>query len=200
MAAEPAYVPRMLPTPTPTPTPADILTAEQLLDVRIPGKRVELVRGRVVVKEPPGYLHADITARLAKHLMDHTEAHELGRILIGDAGFKIAASPDTVRGPDIAFIQRDRVPHPRPTGYAPLAPDLVVEVLSPSDRPGEVLAKVGDWLEAGTRLVWVIDPGRRAARVYRHDGTEAALTSEDALDGEDVLTGFSCLLASLLQP
>jgi len=73
-----------------------------------------------------------------------------------------------------------------------------VEVLSPGDRPGETLTKVGDWLEGGTRLVWVIDPERRFARVYRHDGTETAIGDDAALDGEDVLPGFTCSLAAVL--
>ena len=79
-----------------------------------------------------------------------------------------------------------------------MAPDLVVEVLSPDDRPGETLAKVGDWLEAGARLAWVIDPQRRLARVYRADGTESLLAESDALDGEDVLPGFNCPLGAIL--
>ena len=86
----------------------------------------------------------------------------------------------------------------RSRGYAPFAPDLAIEVLSPDDRPGEVLAKVGDWLDAGTRLVWVVDPVRRLARIYRADGTESFVGESDALDGEDVLTGFRRLLADVL--
>jgi Uma2 family endonuclease len=79
-----------------------------------------------------------------------------------------------------------------------LAPDLVVEVLSPGDRPGETLAKVGEWLTAGAQLVWVVDPTRRQARVYRQDGSETLLTEGDVLTGEDVVPGFECSLASIL--
>jgi Uma2 family endonuclease len=82
--------------------------------------------------------------------------------------------------------------------YPALAPDLVVEVLSPDDRPGEVLAKVADWLSGGSKLVWVVDPERRVARVYRHDGGETIVADTGALDGEDVLPGFSCALATIL--
>jgi Uma2 family endonuclease len=78
-----------------------------------------------------------------------------------------------------------------------LAPDLAVEVLSPGDRPGEVLAKVGDYLDAGARLVWVVDPERRLVRVYRADGTESILMERDTLDGEDVLPRFTCPLAAI---
>jgi Uma2 family endonuclease len=189
MPAEPAYVPAMSP---------DLMTAEQLLEVNISGKQVELVRGRVVVKEPPGYRHGDVTARLAFELMQYVRAQDLGQVVVGDPGFTLEKNPDTVRGPDIAFVQRARVPDPLPTAFAEFAPDLVAEVLSPHDRPGEILAKVGDWLDAGTRLVWVIDPERRVARVYRADGTEALLDETDALRGEDVLPGFTCAVVAIL--
>jgi Uma2 family endonuclease len=95
-------------------------------------------------------------------------------------------------------VSRDRLPQPIPNSYLEFAPDLVVEVLSHHDRPGEVLAKVGDWLDAGARLVWVIDPDRRLARVYRADGTEDMLDETGQLLGADVLPGFSCTLASIL--
>jgi Uma2 family endonuclease len=113
-------------------------------------------------------------------------------------GFTLHRDPDTVRGPDVAFVRKERVPDPIPATFLEFAPDLVGEVLSPNDRPGEVLAKIGDWLDGGARLVWVIDPERRVARVYRADGTEQILGENDQLAGEDVLPGFSCALASLL--
>src|SRR5438034_148683 len=189
MPAEPAYVPRMT---------AALITADQLLHMSIPDKRVELVRGVLVVREPPGYQHGRVTAELARQLGNHVTASRIGQVVVGDTGFKIASDPDTVRGPDIAYIGEERVPAPHTLGFPVLGPDLVVEVLSPSDRPGETLAKVGDWLEGGTRLVWVIDPERRLARVYRRDGRETSVTAEEALDGEDVLPGFCCPLASIL--
>ena len=71
------------------------------------------------------------------------------------------------------------------------------ETGSPNDRPGEVLAKVSDWLTAGSRLVWVIDGERTFARVYRADGSESILRSDRSLDGEDVLPGFVCALAEM---
>jgi Uma2 family endonuclease len=89
-------------------------------------------------------------------------------------------------------------PDPPPPGFARMAPDLAVEVLSPDDRPAEVLAKVADWLEAGCQLVWVVDPIRRQARVYRADGSESLLTEHDALDGEDVLPNLSIRLAAVI--
>lgn len=106
---------------------------------------------------------------------------------------------DTVRAPDLAFVDRDRVTQIGPRGYAALAPDLVAEIFSPDDRPGEVLTKVGEWLEAGVQLVWVIDTDRRSAHVYRADGSVTTVSSGADLDGEAVLPGFSCRLAELFE-
>ena len=192
VAADPSYVPAM--------SPPGLLTADELLRTHLPNKQVELVRGILVVREPPGYRHGDVTARITKALMDVVDARGLGRVLAAETGFKLSADPDTVRAPDVAFVSRERVPNPAPLGYPALAPDLVIEVLSPGDRPGETLAKVGDWLTAGSRLVWVVDPGRREARVYRQDGSEMLLTESDVLNGEDVVPGFSCRLATILSP
>jgi len=183
MPAEPAYVPHM--------SPSALMTADELLQVYIPDKQVELVKGVLVVRELPGLRHARVAMDLALRLGAHVREAGLGRVY-AEAGFKLASDPDTVRGPDVAFISRGRIPDPEPTGFAGFAPDLVVEVISPGDRPGEVLAKVADWLSAGTRLVWVLDPARRVARVYRADGTEQILTAEESLDGGDVVPGFSC--------
>ena len=103
-----------------------------------------------------------------------------------------------MRAGDVAFIALGRMPDPESRGFVELSPDLVVEVLSPDDRPGEVLAKVADWLTAGSRLVWVVDPERREARAYRADGSVALVGGQGALDGEDVLPGFSCELETVL--
>jgi Uma2 family endonuclease len=177
---------------------AQHMTADELLHLKLPGKCAELVRGVLVVREPPGYLHGAITAELASLLKNFVDANKLGQVLAAETGFKLTDDPDTVRAADISFVCRERLPDPPPDGYAALAPDLVVEVLSPGDRPGEVLAKIGDWLEAGCRLVWVVDPQRRHVRIYRADGSEAVIGERALLDGEDVVPGFTCPVASFL--
>ncbi len=191
MPAERAYVPIMSP-------PAVLMTADELLRTHVPNKRAELLRGVLVVREPAGSRHGLVTMNLGAELALYAKQTGAGGVYAAETGFKLASDPDTVRAPDIAFVTRERLPPPNTTGYPALAPDLAVQVLSPGDRPGEVLAKVADWLSAGTRLVWVVDPERRLARVYRHDGSEAIVTAEGALDGEDELPGFSCSLASIL--
>jgi len=173
------------------------MTAEELLRLNLPNKRTELVRGVLVVREPAGYQHGDVAMRLAAAIFTHVQARGLGRVFAAETGFTLARKPDTVRAPDVAFISTARLPDPPPRGFAELAPDLAVEVLSPDDRPGEVLAKVADWLNAGARLVWVVDPVRVLARVYRADGSESILDDPDALRGEDVLPGFEYPLSAI---
>src|SRR5579872_4044310 len=189
MPVERPYVPPMT---------AALMTAEQLAQTTVPHKRTELVHGRLVVHEPPGGKHGNVTANLAFRLAQHTDLMGAGALFVGDTGFTLTRNPDTVRGPDIAFVSKDRLPMLIPIGYLELAPDLVVEVLSHHDRPGETLTKVGDWLEAGTRLIWVIDPERRLARIYRRNGTESMVSEDEPLDGEDVLPGFRCPLVAVL--
>lgn len=176
----------------------DLLTADQLLALNLPDKPAELVRGRLIVREPAGFQHGVVAMKLGATLADYVAKNALGVVVAAETGFKLFSDPDTVRAPDVGFIRGDRIPRPLPRGYADIAPDLSVEVLSPDDRAGEVLAKVSDWLRAGCRLVWVVDPDRRIARVYRADGSEAHLSADSALDGEDVLPGFTCPLEELL--
>lgn len=190
MPTEPTYVPGMSP-----PAP---MTAEELLHLHLPDKRTELVRGVLVVREPAGYNHGRVTINVTLRLGAHLERTGAGQLFAAETGFTLARDPDTVRAADVAFVRRERLLDPDTAGFPDLAPDLVVEVLSPDDRPGAVLAKVADWLTAGARLVWVIDPKRREARVYRRDGTETLISGDQKLDGEDVLLGFACPLQDVM--
>lgn len=174
------------------------MTAEELLDIEIPGKWTELVRGQLRVFEPPGAEHGLIAARLLVRVGQHAFANKLGEVFGQDTGFRICSNPDTVRAPDLAFVSSHRMSDARVHGYASIAPDLVAEILSPNDRPGEVLEKVADWLRAGVTLVWVVDFQRRIARAHRADGSVAFVPQDGSLDGEDVLPGFTCSLAELL--
>jgi Uma2 family endonuclease len=176
---------------------AKLMTADELLREQPPHKRSELIRGRLVVREPAGGRHGRVAMRAARHLANYVDERDLGCVYAAETGFKIESDPDTVRAPDVAFIVKARVPEEEPKGYPAYAPDLVVEVLGADDRPGDALAKVGEWLNAGVRLVWVVDPGKRIARVYRADGGESQLRGGDSLDGEDVVPGFSLPLEQL---
>lgn len=179
-------------------TPSALQTADDLLRFRQPGKTAELVRGVLVVSEPPGTGHGARAARLTVRVGNFVEEHGSGEVFAQDTGFRIERDPDTVRAPDLAFVARHRLAGILDEGYADIAPDLVVEILSPSDRPGEVLEKVGQWLTAGVRLVWVLDPIAPETRIYRADGTVSTLEPDGELDGEDVLPGFRCPLRDIL--
>ena len=181
------------------PETGTLMNAEELARFDVPGKSTELVRGRVIVREPPGFYHGHVAARLLFVLGEHVYARDLGWLSAQDTGFKIESDPDTVRAPDVAFTSKHRGLEIPRRGYAPFAPDLAAEILSPDDRPGEVLSKVGDWLDAGVRVVWVIDPERREARVYRADGTQSSVGEDGTLNGESVLPNFSCQLADLFE-
>jgi Uma2 family endonuclease len=174
-----------------------LMTAEELLRLNLPDKRTELIRGRLVVRDPGGARHGAVAMRLGYRIMAHVEAHDLGRVYAAETGFKIESAPDTVRAPDVAFIAKHRVPEVEPRGYPGWAPDLAVEVLAHDDHPAETLEKIAQWLKAGVRLVWVVDSEKRTGRIYRADGSEALLGPNDVLDGEDMLPGFGCPLANL---
>ena len=178
----------------------ELMTADQLLSVAIPGKWTELVRGRLVVREPPGTYHGRVSATLVWLMESFARQHRLGATYAQDTGFKIFSDPDTVRAADAAFVSRGRLSSIPERGYAAIAPDLVAEVVSPHDRRGELLAKVGDWLDAGVRLVWVIDPGRKEVQVHRLNGSISILGVNDVVDGEDILLGFRFTVAELLEP
>jgi Uma2 family endonuclease len=125
------------------------------------------------------------------------ETHNLGEVFGQDTGFKIASNPDTVRAPDLAFLGHERLAFVGRRGYSAVAPDLIAEILSSDDRPGEVRAKIAEWLSAGVRLAWELDPEERTARVHRPDGSVTLLEEHDALDGDVVLPGFRCGLKDL---
>jgi len=173
------------------------MTAEELLRLNLPDKRTELIRGRLVVRDPGGARHGAVANRIAYRITAHVEAHDLGRVYAAETGFKLESDPDTVRAPDVAFIAKRRLPEVEPRGYPGWAPDLAVEVLAHDDHPAETLEKIAQWLKAGVWLVWVVDSEKRTARVYRADGSEALLGPNETLDGEDVLPGFRCALADL---
>jgi Uma2 family endonuclease len=177
-------------------TTAQITTAEQLLQAPDLGP-CELLRGELVMVSPAGYAHGSIAGRITIALGEFVKPRKLGDVLGGEPGFLIASDPDTVRAPDVAFVRSERVPHEKPQGFFEGAPDLAVEVLSPNDRASEVNAKVQDWLDAGCRMVWVVDPQTKTVSVYRSRTEIMVLGASDTLPGGDVLPGFSLPLVEI---
>jgi Uma2 family endonuclease len=177
-------------------TTISIATAEQLFEAGDIG-RCELVRGELIMMSPAGSEHGGIIGELSGILWNFVRSRRLGRVFGAETGFIISRGPDTVRAPDIAFIRADRIPGRLPRGFFSGAPDLAVEVLSPSDRAGEVLSKTQDWLVAGCPVVWVVDPETQSVTVYRSDRTILVLAAADTLCGDDVLPGFTLPVAEI---
>src|SRR5918999_1116101 len=137
-------------------TTQQLMTAEDLLRLPDDGFRYELIRGELRKMAPAGFLHGRIAIKLSTSLDQHVTNRNLGVVCAAETGFKLASDPDVVRAPDVAFIRRERVEEVgNVEGYWPGAPDLAVEVVSPSDTYTDVQEKVFDWLEAGARMIIV---------------------------------------------
>jgi Uma2 family endonuclease len=144
---------------------------------------------------PAGWKHEAIVARLMARLGSFVEAGRLGDVLGSNALYALPSG--NRRGPDVSFVKAGRLSPDSPP-FPRLAPDLAVEVLSPGDQPREVLDKVGEYVQAGVHLVWVIDPEGRKAVVHRSLSDVREIGDDDVLDGEDVIPGFRCPLAEIL--
>jgi Uma2 family endonuclease len=176
-----------------------LLTAEDLLHLPDDDYRYELVAGRLIRMPPPGALHGFIISGIGSALHRFVEERGLGYVFIHEVGFKLASDPDTVRGTDVAFVRRDRLPTGIPAGYVSGAPDLTVEVMSPDDRLTALIDKAHQYLQHGGRLVWVIDPDDQSASVFRPGSDPVVLSEPLILDGQDVVPGFRFVLRGLFE-
>jgi Uma2 family endonuclease len=165
---------------------APITTADELLRAGDIG-RCELVRGVLTMMLPAGGKHGRVAYRIGHLLGSYVVPRKLGTIYAAETGFVLSKDPDTVRAPDVAFCRVDRAPE---RGFIPGAPDLAVEVLSPDDRPGYVRDKVAEWLEAGARAVWVVDPDTQTVTVHEPLREPRAFAESETLVGGAVLEGF----------
>ena len=174
-------------------TVTSLMTAEELYRLG-DGKRYELIRGELREMSPTGLQHGDVAALIAASLVNHVRQHRLGKVYINDVGFWIERNPDTVRGPDIAFVRTERVV--RSQKFFEGAPDLAIEVVSPNDSYTEVEEKTAGWLRGGARAVIIVDPRRRTVRVHR--GGETANVAE-AIAVDDVVPGWRLPLAEIFE-
>jgi Uma2 family endonuclease len=179
------------------PEATKLMTAEELLQLPS-SERYELVKGVLVeMAPPPGSEHGSLANQLAYLLTHYIRQHDLGRVFAAETGFRLARNPDTVRAADVAFVSKARCPAKFPKGYLDFAPDLVAEVVSPSDNPDEIQAKIKDWLDAGTQMVLFVYPGSRQVVVYRSLREVTVLTEKDAFSAPDILPGFACSVSDI---
>ena len=158
---------------------------------------MELVKGKVYELAPTGGQHGGAAMNLGTFLNVHVRLNGIGTVFAAETGFIIHRDPDTVRAPDVAFVSHGRLPAALPEGFVELVPELVVEVVSPSDTRRAVQEKADGWLSAGAKLVWLIYPNTRTATAYRSLEDAIQLSENDSLNGEDVVPGFSCRVGDL---
>ncbi len=170
-------------------TIAQTISAEQLFEM--PGhEHFDLAEGELVPRLPHGFEHGCIVGDIAATLREFVRTRKLGVVVV-EAGFCVTRHPDTVHSPDVAFVRAERIPPGSVQAYFDGAPDLAVEVISPSDRASEVIAKAGDWLRFGCKAVWVIDPETKTVTVYSDRPRTLFLSENDTLTCEELLPGFS---------
>ena len=181
-----------------TTTKQKLLTAADLLRLYSKGIRGELIRGELYETMSAGVTHGKIVVNLTIELGAFVKPRRLGSLMASDTGIILERNPDTVREPDIAFISAAKMPLGIDVpGYSEVVPDLVVEIASPSDSRREVDDKVQMWLSYGVRLVWAVFPATRTVESHPQHGAPTLLTEDDALDGGEVLPGFTCKLSDI---
>lgn len=176
-----------------------LLDAEDLAALPDDGNRYELLRGALVTMPPANYDHGTVSLGAGWHLKSYARQTEAGDVMT-EVGFILGRNPTTVLAPDVAFVQRDRAPAASERGgFVEMAPDVAVEVVSPSNSLAEMHDKVLTYLEAGVRMVLVLEPTRRTVTVHTPDRRSHTLLPDETLDGGDVLPGFAVLVADLFR-
>lgn len=174
------------------------LTANDLLNLPDNDMQHELVKGELRTMPPAKREHGQIETTILLALFNYLKTQPLGTLTTGDTGYLLARDPDTVRAPDVGFISNQRVAAAGdPQGYWTVAPDLAVEIVSPSDLLYEVEEKVQDFLDAGTRIVWLVNPRRRTVTVYEKDQNPVVLRESQSLVAPGILPGFEMLIAEI---
>ena len=182
--------------------PADVMlmTPEEFLVCSVPDGKAELVRGELRVTPPAAGPHGRAATNVIGRLLAFVEPRALGWVFTDGVGYLLLALPRTVRSPDASYVRADRLPAEGVgPGFLRVAPDLAVEVLSPSESASELEEKLDDYRACGTPLIWVMDPVRRTVMIVASDAPVRWLREGDTLDGGMVIPGFSCTVAELFK-
>ena len=178
-----------------------LLTAEDLLLLHGKGVKGELIDGVLKEKVSAGAEDSFIGIRLGGELDRHARRHHLGRVGGTDGGVLIRRNPDNVREPDVFFVSVERLPlDVRVQGYLEVVPELVVEIVSPSDSNQDVSEKIAMWLDLGVSMALEVRPATRSILVRRPGLPPVTLSGDDALDGGDILPGFTLPLSEIFDP
>ena len=179
------------------------ITAETFLDLveqpEYQDRVLELVEGVIIEMPKPKLKHGVVTMRLALRIGIHVEKNDLGLVTAADTGFILERNPhgrDTIRGVDVGFISKPRVPAQLENVWHEMGPDLAVEVISPNNKANDIHLKVMQLLNAGTRLVWLVYPETRTVVSHTADGA-TTLHENDTLSGGDVLPGFELRIGDI---
>jgi Uma2 family endonuclease len=183
--------------PEVTATPK-LLTGEELFALGDMG-RTELVNGMIIRMPPTEYTHGIVESNFGRILGEFVHQRKLGHVLVGEVGIYTRRNPDTVRGADVAYISRERLAQGQSQSYLDVAPELIVEVLSPGDRWTEVIEKLEEYFAIGVQSVWIADPTRQEVFVY-HSLTEVIrFPTDETLSEEAILPGFEVAVAELFE-
>jgi Uma2 family endonuclease len=174
------------------------LTGEELFELGDIG-RTELVKGELVRMAPTGHPHGYIEVNFSATLHTFVRRRKLGRVLSGEVGIYTGRDPDTVRGADVAYISNERLAQVQSHSYLDVAPELIVEVMSPDDRWYDINDKLTEYFGIGVQVVWVADPQRKQVHVYRSLTEIEILSVEDTLSGGEILPGFDVAVAELFE-
>lgn len=178
-----------------SPSAEKLVTGEELWEMGDIGL-CELIDGRIVPMSPAGNEHGFVEFNLGAELRNFVRPRQLGWVSGGEVGIYIRRNPDRVRGADITFVSKEKLPAPT-AGFLEVAPDLVVEIISPHDRWQEIRDKIVDYFSIGVEQVWIIEPASRTVLIHRSPTDMEELSEVEVLKGEGVLAGFEIKVADL---
>lgn len=173
-----------------------LITGEELAAMHN-SELTELIKGEIAPLMPTGHPHSFYEGNITGFLFNFVRKHKLGRVLTGEVGIYTHRQPDSIRAADVAFISHQRLAQVQSTSFLDICPELIVEILSPTDSWSEVYEKIEEYFSVHAQLIWIIDPRRQRIHVYHSATNVTILTDKDMLTGSNILPGFEISVAEL---